>query len=688
MYGSGGGAGYVIPRYRAPADAAWYHVLHGNIPGHQIDFMYCPEVPQGPLTTTHFSHLARLMKYIEPQTGATHAFAIGNLSRDDTQHEPGHGAVGLICGFRIGGAMDHAGRGNPPFAHGIVAVDRDLGYTSLLEASATFYRHVMNATEVNSSAGMFYREYVSAVRERPDRVSDVLERYIDEFRDLPYLRRSSATWEWLADEAAQPKRVVIVHKHDEPFGAIAHAAAKIATVLYRSNIKWTSITSGREADIPGGVSVRFVRERDVTMEDRHGMLLKIEDLAEDEGEIARGVFGARPRSEEEEKPRFGGWRERFAAQQGGAALLSQTFGGGGVGGGGAGVGAAGAVGAAGGVGAAGAVGVAGAVGAAGGGVPAVLPEWGRAPVPSPPSPRGAGRGEAHAPGMAGGARQEAGPGAAGLSAAAAGHQVGPKGTLVIDAEKLLRGAVRGEALPEGIEAGSPAAARRGPEPPAAAVVPSRPPPAGAVGGAAWSAPAPAAPFPAAPASSGPASGGGEDRDEIPVIVERPASSRTWIWAVAGLSLAAVAGVAAVLVSQRVPAAGPAVPEATGAGVTLPPATAAPGPSTTPGPSAAAPAAATVETGSPSATAEPSAQPETTAKPAAERPKSQPKQSEPESKPQAQQGETGSKPKASGRNRSTPAGGAPSERFKPKPGGGKVPPPSTSEPPLPEGKPDF
>ena len=55
------------------------------------------------------------------------------------------------------------------FARGLVAVDRDLGYTSLLEASATFYRHVMNATEVNSSAGMFYREYAGAVREATKR---------------------------------------------------------------------------------------------------------------------------------------------------------------------------------------------------------------------------------------------------------------------------------------------------------------------------------------------------------------------------------------------------------------------------------------------------------------------------------------------------------------------------------------
>ncbi|WP_437289633.1 hypothetical protein [Sorangium sp. So ce406] len=649
MYGSEGASGYVIPRYRAPGDAPWYHVLHGNIPGHQIDFMYCPEVPQGPLTTTHFSHLARLMKYIEPATGATHAFAIGNLSRDDTQHEPGHGAVGLIFGFRIGGTLDHAGRGNPPFAHGLVAVDRDLGYATLLEASATFYRHVMNATEVNSSAGMFYREYVAAVRDAPERVAHVLERYVEEYGDLPYLRRSGATWDWKVDDGAAPKRVVIVHKHDEPFGAIAHAAARIATVLYRSNIKWTSITSGREADIPGGVSVRFVRERDITMEDRNGVLLRIEDVSEDEGEIARGMFGARPQGELEEKPQFGGWRERFAAQQGGAAPPGATRG-------------------------------YGAAAGAGPTIPvpagALLEMDRRAAAGAPPSQRAVGLrwNDAHAPGRAGGGLAEAGAGAAaglGVTGAAGGpvsvsaaHQVGPKGTLVIDTEKLLGGA----ALSAGVEAGSTGPVRMGQAGLGNAA--SGQPAGGAAGMAAsgaWSAPAAGAPLPGG--------GAGEERDEIPVIVEKPAASRKWIWAVAGLGFAAVAGAVAVLVTQRVPGVGPAVPDATGADVTPPPS----GSAAPPGPSTEASGAATgaAATGAPSATALPSpwALPAETAKPQAGQ--EQPQQDEPQPKTQP-----------SGRTRNTKAGGAATGRFEPKPRGGKVPASSTAEPPLPEGKPDF
>src|SRR6185503_9712475 len=102
-------AGYVVPTYDAAPGAVWYHFLHGNVPGHQIDFIYRPEVPQGRLTQQHFSHLSRLMKYIEPQISSPYAFAIGNLSRDDIQHEPGHGGLALLFGLRVQGMTDHAG---------------------------------------------------------------------------------------------------------------------------------------------------------------------------------------------------------------------------------------------------------------------------------------------------------------------------------------------------------------------------------------------------------------------------------------------------------------------------------------------------------------------------------------------------------------------------------------------------
>src|SRR6185436_736206 len=124
------GARYRAPVYDAGDEAAWYHFLHGNVPGHQIDYIYQAQVPQGALERQHFSHLTRLLRFIEPQSTDRLAFAIGNLSRDDVQHEPGHGGLALIFGLRIRGVTDHAGRQDPPFAHGIAAIDRELDYTT------------------------------------------------------------------------------------------------------------------------------------------------------------------------------------------------------------------------------------------------------------------------------------------------------------------------------------------------------------------------------------------------------------------------------------------------------------------------------------------------------------------------------------------------------------------------------
>lgn len=553
-----GGMGYVIPRYRAADEVSWYHVLHGNVPEHQIDFMYCPEVPQGRLTATHFSHLARLMKYIEPQTRSTHAFAIGNLSRDDTQYEAGHGAVGLIFGLRIGGTTDHAGRGNPPFAHGLIAVDRELSYAALLEASATFYRHLMNASEANSSAAVFYREYVGAVLENSVRVGRVLEQYVDEFGDLPHLARSGLSWGWVADESAQPKRVIIVHADDEPFGSIAHAAAKIATTLYRSNIKWTSITTGREADIPGGVSVRFVGAREVTAEDRHAMIVRIEDVGQDEGEIAREIFKAKPFVGEVEKPRYAGWREIYAAKQTGGAQLM-----------GGGEGAAVA--------------------------PAAAPSSRRfRKLPSgPPGSADMHRSEGQAS-VGAGVRREAekpsvppGP--------RSSRDVGPKGTQVIDREKLLHeAAARNDAqgagaVPGGENGGRERLGSVGAtgrlEPARAAAVAGGP-----VGGMAEGAGTTMRVVGSLEQTARSGGGGGGPgnvpgraavgagataaavmmataaADEIPVTVENAKASRTWIWAAVGLGCAALIAVGiAIAVTSSTPEEQPVTPTAPGNG---------------------------------------------------------------------------------------------------------------------------
>jgi hypothetical protein len=300
--------GYVVPSYRAAEDEAWFHFLHGNVPGHQIDFMYRADVPQGRLTRQHFSHLSRLMKYIEPQTDAPYAFAIGNLSRDDTQHEPGHGGLALLFGLRIRGVTDHAGRQDPPFSHGIAIIDRELDAATILAAAGAFQRRVFGAAE----SAEWYRAYVRCALEVPAEVPQVFAGYVGSFADLPRPAESTLSTRWIASDTTRAKaRVVVVHPDDAPFELIARTSARIASMLYPSDVKWTAISNGREADLPGGVSVRFVAESALTPADEKLKPWWIGDVPEDEGEIARQLFAANPA--EKAKPATRNWRDRYSA---------------------------------------------------------------------------------------------------------------------------------------------------------------------------------------------------------------------------------------------------------------------------------------------------------------------------------------------------------------------------------------
>ncbi|WP_437719797.1 hypothetical protein [Sorangium sp. So ce861] len=284
-------AGYVVPTYEAAPGEVWYHFLHGNVPGHQIDFIYRPDVPQGPLTQQHFSHLTQLINYIEPRSRHEHAFAIGNLSRDDTQHEPGHGGVALLFGLRIQGAKDHAGRQDPPFCHAIAAIDRHLDAAGLLEAALSFRRKLLPDIDSEASGSGWYHTYLR-YGQNEDALLPILRGYIVDFADLPVPEPSRLRFRWTAAGADPPRRVVIVHGPDEPFEAIAACAARIAGVLVESDIRWTAISNGREADMLGGVSVRFAPEHEARAEAGGGRVLRLGDVPREPREVAEQLFGA------------------------------------------------------------------------------------------------------------------------------------------------------------------------------------------------------------------------------------------------------------------------------------------------------------------------------------------------------------------------------------------------------------
>lgn len=300
---------YVAPTYTAPKGAAWYHFLHGYVPNHEIDFIYHPDIPQGPLVQQHFSHLARLVKYIEPRRGASYAFAIGNLSRDDTQYEAGRGGIAIMFGLRVHGVKDHAGRQDPPFCHAVGAIARHLDQDALLQAASAFHEKIVAGSDGHALARGFYREYAGDAQSAAGRAK-LINTYIRSFDDVPGPGLSKLSLRWVPGTAAPPKRVIVVHPDDAPFDVIAAAIARIAAVLVESSIRWTVISTGREGDMPGGVTVRFVPANEATTEGADGLVLNLADVPVEPHEIAEKLFAARQVEVLAPDVQVG-WRERF-----------------------------------------------------------------------------------------------------------------------------------------------------------------------------------------------------------------------------------------------------------------------------------------------------------------------------------------------------------------------------------------
>jgi len=281
---------YVAPAYQAPPGVPWLHAIHGHVPGHGRDFIFCPEAPQGAFTPTHREQLARLMSAIAPREGSPFAFAIGNLSRDDRQHDPGHGALALIFGFRVSEEAEDGGPQDVPFSHAIVAVDREMLHRTLLDASLALYSYLSGYAEGGHTPAAFYRAYVRGMKQRPDKVPDLLQRYVTAFGKLPAPLPSLFGDAWAASADAPRGRVFILHDPDEPFGSLVHAAAKLVTVLYRSSLRWTAISCGGAVNLPGGPSIEFVASipADFSPQDR---VVRLEDLSDEEEIIAEEFLG-------------------------------------------------------------------------------------------------------------------------------------------------------------------------------------------------------------------------------------------------------------------------------------------------------------------------------------------------------------------------------------------------------------
>ncbi|HMY17574.1 MAG TPA: hypothetical protein PKA58_14730 [Polyangium sp.] len=290
---------YQAPTYRVEPGEAWFHFLHGNVPGHEIDFIYHPEVPQKPLTKQHMNHLVGLLKFIEPRQGMAYAFAIANLSLGDSQFEPGHGGVAFVFGLRIRGAYDHAGRNDPPFCHAAALINRHLDAETIYGVSAQFYQKLLPDEESRVEGSGWYHTYVDKAQ-NADALPSLLRGYVQDFADVLYAPPpSQLSLRWtveppLGEKNKVPRRVVIVYPDKADFSVLSYCMARIAAVLVESDLRWTAISNGRESDIAGGVAIRFVPRREAENAPEDVVLMYLEQVPEDPAEIARLLFGMYP----------------------------------------------------------------------------------------------------------------------------------------------------------------------------------------------------------------------------------------------------------------------------------------------------------------------------------------------------------------------------------------------------------
>jgi len=244
-------------QYQPTPGEHWYHVLFGHVPRFQMDFILRPELPCRKFRPQHFAHLGPQIKFLSPAVGHKYALAIGNLSSNDTQHVAGRGGLSLIVSTRVTDLRDHAQRESPVFAHGLIAIDEPLEAARLGLAAESFIDRVLD------DGLRFYHGYYSSGQ------ADNFERvygYIRSLRELPAPDGAdAASVECYSSEEPPPYNQILIDCRGVDTRQIVQLAARLGVILYRTNLKWATVTTGIEEFEPKlylgedyGIAVRLV----------------------------------------------------------------------------------------------------------------------------------------------------------------------------------------------------------------------------------------------------------------------------------------------------------------------------------------------------------------------------------------------------------------------------------------------
>ncbi|MFO0576896.1 MAG: hypothetical protein U1A78_23075 [Polyangia bacterium] len=225
-------------QYQPTPGERWYHVLFGHVPRFQMDFILRPELPCRKFRPQHFAHLGPQIKFLSPASAMQFAVSIGNLSSNDTQHVAGRGGLSLVVSVRVADLRDHAQRESPVFAHALVAIDEPLEPDGFSHTIESFVGRVLN------EGLLFYRNYYASGQ------ADNFERvygYVRSLRDLPApddsMQGSAACY---SSDDPPPYNQILIDCRGADGPDVLRLAARLGVILYRTNLKWTTITTGSE----------------------------------------------------------------------------------------------------------------------------------------------------------------------------------------------------------------------------------------------------------------------------------------------------------------------------------------------------------------------------------------------------------------------------------------------------------
>ncbi|MCB9744026.1 MAG: hypothetical protein H6740_15605 [Alphaproteobacteria bacterium] len=286
----------------------WALGLHGNVPGHQLDWIQRPELEGAGLRPHQLAQLMALIRDHDVPSPERATLTLGNLSRGLSKQGPGRDAMGLVCHFRVASRLDHGGRLNPRFVTAAVFTGPTLSPAALSAA----LEHLMGATGAREAgarraADAWYARYVDVAQAGAD-VAPLVEELLHRL-EIPSDEQAGGDEGWgPRDGATLPQRLVVTCE-DELAREATEFMAHVAWMLSRSTLSWHSVTTSRAlVQLDEGLVVQVLPDHE--RRSWSGQTFALRALGRDAESAARALLGLVPMRRERFVPLSAWSRER------------------------------------------------------------------------------------------------------------------------------------------------------------------------------------------------------------------------------------------------------------------------------------------------------------------------------------------------------------------------------------------